>query len=218
MSDYTCTTCGKHDSEIVNNVEIRMCPCNCGKAFFCNEICFNDAKLGHAGRIDSDHTVGLNVKRLVGHGHYDEILLEVVHDLDHYMSARFGGQDDSLYVKSLKYDIPERMSQEVSKKERPSVLSSMRQFLSALIDMVEKTGDERPLYFTSENLIKIWSSENRFTGSRKKIDESWKAFVGKLVTMVTSRESTKTPDYMAALAAATSQARETGRVLNGKSK
>lgn len=218
MTDYSCDTCGKRDGQIVDNVETFIQPCNCGKAFFCGEKCFNDVKSGHAGRIDSDHTVGLNVKRLVGHGHYDTILLEYVSDWDHYLAARFGQQDSSMYEKSIRYDIPDKISNEVSKKDRSSALSSMKQLSSALIDMLNQTGDERPVFLASDNLIKIWTSENRFTGSRKKIDDSWRAFVGAVIRMITTRETVKNIDYTTALAVATNQARDTGRILNGKSK
>ena len=180
MSTASCSQCGKHDS-LMN-----MHTCICFEHTFCSEEHFNQHP--HSKVVDEIHAqdvnIGPNIRRLFKKAKFEKALNSLKREFIDWLNGSGLGWPDTI----------RDFREQISSSRRDDFQGQLYIVLRALqnelsnkyptdINEYEIADVENVLTKTSEQLIRIWKSENRLAllQTAKAIKNAWITFLMALV-------------------------------------
>jgi hypothetical protein len=172
MGSFACDHCGKHDS-LVN-----LRTCICFEYNFCSEEHFqlhDHSKV--RDEIHGQYTIGPNIRRLFRKAKFEPALTQFKKDFIDWLWRVDKDQAETMRDNSF-----ELFKKQFSTSKREDVGKQLQLVVNTLqkVSKIEN-GEEagKQLYYGSEELLRIWKSENLFSIRQKSkaIENAWARYL-----------------------------------------
>lgn len=176
MATVSCSQCGKHD------LLLNMRTCICFEHSFCSEDHFNQH--AHSKVVDEIHAqdvnIGPNIRRLFKKAKFQPALEQFKKDFINWLRRIGNGEQVDMDDNSF-----ELFKKQFSVSKREDVGKQLKLVVKTLQNVSKiQNGQEagQQLYYGSEELLRIWKSENLFAISQKAkaIENAWARFLNAL--------------------------------------